>query len=108
MTAVISSRSLQVAPMLSGIKFSFSLQLACRNLCERLDTKATSGEMNYKDEKKYCRRCEIFLFNFGNFCPCCGMALRKSPTGRVQREKLRTSKLLLSADQNKQLEIAQA
>lgn len=29
----------------------------------RIDSKATSGEMNYKDEKKHCRRCEIFLLH---------------------------------------------
>jgi hypothetical protein len=28
------------------------------------------------------------------------MALRKSPTGRMQRERLRMSKLLLSADES--------
>jgi hypothetical protein len=28
-----------------------------------------------------------------NFCPCCGMALRNSPTRRTQKEKLRLSKL---------------
>jgi predicted amidophosphoribosyltransferase len=76
-------------------------------LCERLDFKAISGEMNYKDGKKYCRRCEIFLLHMGNFCPCCGMALRKSPTGRVQREKLRMNKLLLFANESKLFEIAQ-
>ncbi|WP_236561703.1 hypothetical protein, partial [Nitrososphaera sp. AFS] len=63
--------------------------MACRNLCERLDSKAISGEMNYKDGRKYCRRCEIFLFHLDNFCPCCGMALRGSPTSRLQKEKLR-------------------
>jgi predicted amidophosphoribosyltransferase len=73
-----------------------------------MDSKDTSGENNYKDGKKYCRRCEIFLLHSGNFCPCCGMALRKSPTGRMQREKLRTSRLLLSTNENKQLEITQA
>ena len=46
--------------------------------------------------------------NMGNFCPRCGIALRKSPTRRMQREKLRMSKLLLSADENRQLEVAQA
>lgn len=34
------------------------------------------------------------------------LALRKSPTGRTQKEKLRMSKLLLSADEGKKLEIA--
>jgi hypothetical protein len=47
------------------------------------------GQQNYKDGKKFCRRCEIFLFHLGIFCPWCGMALRKSPTGREQKEKLR-------------------
>jgi predicted amidophosphoribosyltransferase len=77
------------------------------NLCERLDSKAITGQMNYKDGRKYCRRCEIFLVHLGNFCPCCGMALRKSPTGKKQKEKLRMSKLLLSIDKWKQMEIVQ-
>jgi predicted amidophosphoribosyltransferase len=64
--------------------------MVCRNICERLEFFV---EKNYKDGKKYCRRCEIFLQRPGNFCPCCGMALRKSPTGREQKEKLRMSKL---------------
>jgi len=59
--------------------------MVCRNLCERLDP---FGEKNYKNGKKYCRRCEIYLFHSGNFCPCCGMALRKSPTGREQKEEI--------------------
>lgn len=74
---------------------------------ERLDFKATSGEMNCKDGKKYCRRYEIFLVYMGNFCPCCGMALRKSPTGRKQKEKLRLSKLSLSIDKWKQMGVVQ-
>jgi len=63
--------------------------VVCRNLCEGLNPKITLGEKNYKDGKKYCRRCEIFLLHLGNFCPCCGMALRSSPTSRKQKEKLR-------------------
>jgi hypothetical protein len=38
-----------------------------------------SGQMNFKDGKK-------LLFHLGNFCPCCGMALRGSPAGRNQKE----------------------
>jgi len=60
-----------------------------------------------KMEKKYCRRCEIFLLQLGNFCPCCGTALRKSLTRRKQKEKLRAGKLLLSIDKWKQTEIVQ-
>jgi predicted amidophosphoribosyltransferase len=54
--------------------------------------------MNYKDGRKYCRRCEIFLLRLGNFCPCCRMALRKSPTARKQKEKPRARRLLLFID----------
>jgi hypothetical protein len=63
-----------------------------------MDSKDTSRENNYKDGKKYCRRCEIFLLHLGNFCPCCEMALRKSPTARKQKVKLRARRLLLSID----------
>jgi hypothetical protein len=72
--------------------------MVCRNLCERLDPKVTFGEKTYKGGKKYCRRCEIFLFHLGNFCPCCGMALRGSPTSRKQKEKLRINQLSIIKD----------
>jgi hypothetical protein len=67
--------------------------MVCRNICERLESFV---EKNYKDGKKYCRRCEIYLFYSGNFCPCCGMALRASPTSRKQKEKLRMNNLTVS------------
>jgi hypothetical protein len=51
--------------------------------------------MNYKDGKKYCRR---FLFHLGNFCPCCGMALRGSPASRNQKEKPRIHQLFRSQE----------
>jgi hypothetical protein len=41
--------------------------------------------MNFKDGKKYCRSCEIFLFHLGNFCP-----------GRNQKEKPRINQLFRS------------
>lgn len=69
----------------------FSLILmACRNKCERFEL---GIEANYSSGKKYCRRCEVFLYHDGFFCPCCGMALRHSPTSRLSREKLRIRRL---------------
>jgi predicted amidophosphoribosyltransferase len=39
--------------------------------------------------KKYCRRCEIFLYHNGMFCPCCGMQLRLSPARKRDKERIR-------------------
>ena len=33
--------------------------MACRNLCERIDSKIMVGESRYGLGKKYCRTCEV-------------------------------------------------
>ena len=43
--------------------------------------------------KKYSIRCEVYYCLDGVLCPCCGMALRVSPTNERDKEKLRQSKL---------------
>ena len=53
--------------------------MACRNLCERLDSKTIVGKSIYEAGKKYCRRCEVYFLDDGLFCPCCGMRSRVSP-----------------------------
>ena len=63
--------------------------MVCRNLCERLYSKIIVGTSKYEGGKKYCRRCEIYFLHDGLFCPCCGMKLRLSPTGKKDRERLR-------------------
>jgi predicted amidophosphoribosyltransferase len=68
--------------------------MACRNLCERLDSKITVGESRYGLGKKYCRRCEVHFLHDGSFCPCCGMRLRLSPTNRKDKQKLRQNQRL--------------
>jgi hypothetical protein len=68
--------------------------MVCRNLCERWwYCKIIFGESHYGAGKKYCRRCEVYFYHDGNFCPCCGMALRASPTNRKQKEKLKEHQL---------------
>jgi hypothetical protein len=67
--------------------------MACRNLCERLYSKIIFGNSHYAGGKKYCRRCEISSYYDGVFCPCCGMALRMSPTNKRDKERLRQLKL---------------
>ena len=42
---------------------------------------------------KYVIRCEVCYCHDGMLCPCCGMALRASPTNERDKEKLRQSKL---------------
>jgi hypothetical protein len=60
--------------------------MACRNLCERFDSRFTAGGSHYGNGKKYCRRCEVYFLHYGIFCPCCGMALRMSPTSKRDKE----------------------
>ena len=33
--------------------------------------KIVFGKSNYFDGKKYCRRCVVYLYYNGLFCPCC-------------------------------------
>jgi hypothetical protein len=41
-------------------------------------TRIIFGRSHYEGGKKYCRRCEVYIYHDGMFCPCCGMALRGS------------------------------
>jgi rRNA maturation endonuclease Nob1 len=36
--------------------------------------------------KNYCRRCEIYFYHNGVFCPCCGMQLRLTPSNKEGRK----------------------
>jgi hypothetical protein len=67
--------------------------MVCRNLCERLYSRITVGKAHYGNGNKYCRRCEVYFFHNGIFCPCCGMALRSSPTSKKDKERLTQLKL---------------
>jgi len=72
--------------------------MACRNLCERLDSKIMVGMSRYGLGKKYCRRCEVYFYLDGVFCSCCGMALRVSPTSKRDKERLRQIQLRREQD----------
>jgi hypothetical protein len=61
--------------------------MVCRNLCQRLYSKIVFGKSHYEGGKKYCRRCEIYFSYDGVFSPCCGMALRMSPTNKRDKER---------------------
>jgi uncharacterized Zn finger protein (UPF0148 family) len=67
--------------------------MVCRNLCERLYSKIIVGKSHYEGGRKYCRRCEVYYYHDGVFCPCCGMALRMSPTNKRDKERLRQLQL---------------
>jgi len=69
------------------------MRMTCRNLCERLYSKIIVGKSKYQGGKKFCRRCEVYFLHGGLFCPCCGMALRTSPTSKRDKERLRLLKL---------------
>jgi hypothetical protein len=66
-------------------------KLVCRNIGERVySNKILFGKSNYFAGKKYCRRCEVYLYhNEGMFCPCCGMQLRLTPSNREGKDRLR-------------------
>src|SRR3989442_14139270 len=55
----------------------------------RLYSKIIFGKSHYQGCKKYYRRCEVYYCHDGVFCPCCGMALRMSPTSKRDKERLR-------------------
>jgi uncharacterized paraquat-inducible protein A len=71
--------------------------LVCRNICERIySKKIVFGKSNYSVGKKYCRRCEVYMYhNEGIFCPCCGMQLRLTPSNREGKERLRQQRRLI-------------
>jgi predicted amidophosphoribosyltransferase len=50
------------------------------------------GKSNYSLGQKYCRRCEVYMYNDNMFCPCCGMQLRLTPSSRRCKEILRKRK----------------
>jgi hypothetical protein len=69
--------------------------MVCRNICERMySEKIVFGKSNYYDGKKYCRRCEVYMYHNGMFCPCCSMQLRLRlrPSSRECKEMLRKRK----------------
>ena len=70
--------------------------LVCKNICERIRYKRLSfgAGGNYFDGKKYCRRCEVYMYNDGMFCTYCGMPLRLKPSYRKYKEILRTRKII--------------
>ena len=63
--------------------------MVCRNICERIYSKIIVGQSHYSVGKKYCRRCEIYLYHEGLFCPCCGMQLRTTPNDTKDKAKVR-------------------
>ena len=71
-----------------------SPKLVCRNICERLYSKIVFGTSNYSLGQKYCRRCEVYMYNDVLFCPCCGMQLRLTPSSRRCKETLRRRKAI--------------
>jgi len=63
------------------------------------------GGSHYEGDKKYCRRCEVYYYQKGMFCACCGMALRVSPTNQRDKERLRQLQLKREKEQDKIIRI---
>ena len=89
------SHSPSLAPTFLGFKFSFSLYLTCRNLCERLDPKDTSGENNYKDGRKYCRRCEIFFGSLGKFLSLLWNGSKKVTNWKKAKREAKSEQIII-------------
>jgi hypothetical protein len=53
--------------------------MPCHNVCERISSKIIVGQPHYSLGKKYCKRCERYMFHEGRFFACCGMQLRTTP-----------------------------
>jgi len=89
------SHSLYVAPIFLAVQpFPYNtLWFAKIYVRGSLFSKIVFGKSHYEGGKKYCRRCEVYYYHNGVFCPCCGMALRASPTNRRDKERLRQSLL---------------
>jgi uncharacterized paraquat-inducible protein A len=91
-------------PSLEGIPILFTASyfssncspLVCRNICERIySKKIVFGKSNYSVGKKYCRRCEVYMYHDRLFCPCCGMQLRLTPSNKEGKERLRQERRIL-------------
>ena len=78
---------------LHRVTFFSQFIMVWMSLCERLYSKIILGKSHYEGGKKYCRRCEVYYSHNGIFCPCCGMALRMSPTNKRDKERLRQLRL---------------
>ena len=70
-------------------------KMVCRNICDRLECKPSFEYDQYIVGKKYCRRCEVYFYHSGLFCPCCGMQLRRTPASKNGKERLRRKKKVL-------------
>ncbi len=57
------------------------IHMACRGLCDEIGILGAS----YNDGVKYCRKCEVFIFYEGIFCPCCHLHLRTSPIRKIRK-----------------------
>src|ERR1044071_7286606 len=92
--------SLPLTSVLTVLKTKSNLlfvprKMVCRNICDRLECKPSFEYDQYIVGKKYCRRCEVYFYHSGLFCPCCGMQLRRTPASKNGKERLRRKKKVL-------------
>lgn len=62
--------------------------MACKGTCQRYKHERHGTDDIYDNGASRCSFCCIFLNWDGQFCPCCGMALRK--TSRSKYGSIRT------------------
>jgi ribosomal protein L37E len=75
----VFSPSLYGALFIITLEYFLSIPMVCRNMCDKISSKIVVGQSHYSLGKKYCRRCERYMFHEGRFCACCGMQLRTTP-----------------------------
>ena len=49
--------------------------MGCKRICDEIGILGA----RYSDGVKYCRRCSVYFFHDGSFCPCCHLHLRSKP-----------------------------
>ncbi|HEY6885637.1 MAG TPA: hypothetical protein VI278_16510 [Nitrososphaeraceae archaeon] len=54
------------------------------------------GKNIYSVGKKHWRRCKVYFYHAGTFCPCCGMQqLRLIPPNKEGKERLRQERRIV-------------
>lgn len=90
--SIISPPSVASTPILITAQLFLDLPQWFVEISERIYSKIQVGENIYFSGKKYCRRCEIYFYHNGVFCPCCGMQLRLTPSNKEGKERIRQRK----------------
>jgi hypothetical protein len=67
----------------------------CKNICQRIKSKLSSGTLRYANGHKYCSICEVYMKTEELRCICCKARLRGNPRNLRSKLMYRESKELL-------------